>query len=82
MEHRCCVVEVTLELSEVLHRRGHNTVVGAPEVKLHLRVNLVVGRQFGSVCLPAVDEEGRNLLRLRSSCEGLLGGWLLGWVRQ
>lgn len=65
------------QLSEFLHRRGHNTVVGGPEVKLHLRVNLV-SRQFGSVSLPAVDEEGRNLLRLRPSCEGLLGGWLLG----
>lgn len=75
MENRCCVVEVTLELSDVLHRRGHNPVVGAPEVKLHLRVNLVdVSRQFGSVSLPAVDEEGRNLLRLGPSCEGLLGG--------
>lgn len=75
MEHRCCVVEVTLELSEVLHRRGHNPVVGSPEVEVHLRVNLVdVGRLFGSVSLPAVDEEGRNLLRLRPSCEGLLGG--------
>lgn len=43
--------------------------VGAPEVEVHHRFNLVdVGRLFGSVSLPAVDEEGRNLLRLRPSC--------------
>lgn len=76
------MVEVTLELSIVLNRRGHNPVVGSPEVEVHLRVNLVeFGRLFGSVSLPAVEEE-RNLLRLRPSCEGLLGGWLLGWARQ